>query len=586
MTTNKTDAQIEFEKHERKLETINKRAGFYRENPHRFVEGFLNFHLKTFQKILIYAMMKSDFFVFIASRGLGKSTIIAIFSVVRCILYPETKICVASKTLKQAIGVLKVITENLCVSHGRGSDLLNNEIEEKHMSAQDAYIKFKNGSFIYAVVANENSRFKRSNINIYDEYVQMDVHIMETVLDKFLTSPRTPQFMNKEKYKDYPIEENKKFYLSSAWYKGHWSYDLSKSYISMMLNERKKYFICSLPYQLGIKEGIIMKQTVQEELSSPNYNPITFGMEWECKWYGDNGDEFFSYDDIAKRRLLKTAYPPIENVISGKDKVMPPPPKDRRILSVDVALMASKKKKNNDASSIHINDAKLASNNVFIANFPYTKNYEGMTTDELGITVMRHYYKYFCTDIVIDTNGIGLGVYDFIIKDQVDPDTGEVYKGLSCINNDEMADRCKIKGAKKVIWSIKASEKFNSQICTDLRTGFQLGRINLLVDELDAEDILTRDNGNYSKLSDIAKLKYKMPYYDTTLTINELVNLKYDIKGNSVKVYEKTGMRKDRYSSIAYNYYVMKQIEQRTDNRDSTTNKVFLYVRKPKIKDY
>ena len=33
---------------------------------------------------------------------------------------------------------------------------------------------------------------------------------------------------------------------------------------------------------------------------------------------------------------------------------------------------------------------------------------------------MRLYYSMKCTDIAIDTNGVGLGVYDFIIKDSTD----------------------------------------------------------------------------------------------------------------------------------------------------------------------
>ena len=46
---------------------------------------------------------------------------------------------------------------------------------------------------------------------------------------------------------------------------------------------------------------------------------------------------------------------------------------------------------------------------------------------------------------------VGLGVFDFIIKDQYDPDTGLTYAGLSCCNDEEMAERCKIKEAQKVI---------------------------------------------------------------------------------------------------------------------------------------
>jgi hypothetical protein len=43
--------------------------------------------------------------------------------------------------------------------------------------------------------------------------------------------------------------------------------------------------------------------------------------------------------------------------------------------------------------------------------------------------------------------------------------------------------------------------------------------------------------------------------------IYELINLQYEQRGQNIKIYEKSGMRKDRYSSLAYNYWVQHQLE-------------------------
>ena len=61
-----------------------------------------------------------------------------------------------------------------------------------------------------------------------------------------------------------------------------------------------------------------------------------------------------------------------------------------------------------------------------------------------------------------------------------------------------------------------------------------------------------------------------MPYIDTTLLINELINLQYDSSNGVVRIYEKSGMRKDRYSSLSYNYYVAIQMEQELRKRDTS----------------
>ena len=49
---------------------------FWRKNPHRFAVDYLGFPLFTFQQILLYMMNISDYFVFIACRGLGKVELI------------------------------------------------------------------------------------------------------------------------------------------------------------------------------------------------------------------------------------------------------------------------------------------------------------------------------------------------------------------------------------------------------------------------------------------------------------------------------------------------------------------------------
>ena len=54
---------------------------------------------------------------------------------------------------------------------------------------------------------------------------------------------------------------------------------------------------------------------------------------------------------------------------------------------------------------------------------------------------------------------IGLGLFDFIIKDQYDPQTGETYKAFTCVNDDEMASRCKVSDANKCLWSVKATAR-------------------------------------------------------------------------------------------------------------------------------
>ena len=90
----------------------------------------------------------------------------------------------------------------------------------------------------------------------------------------------------------------------------------------------------------------------------------------------------------------------------------------------------------------------------------------------------------------------------------------------------------------------------------------------------------------YSSMSQAEKTRLQMPFIHTTLLVNELINLEYESKGTNIKVFEKSGMRKDRVSSVGYNYWVQKQLSLKLKKpQQSTTNISSLtsLARKPKL---
>ena len=556
----KSEKQIANEKSERIMNGVAYWASFYRHNPHRFVKDYLNINLKLFQKILLYAMMLNNYFMYIAARGQGKTFLVALFCVVRCILFPKTKICVASATRPQANEVLLKITDDFMKNYGSGSENLRREITYHSVGINNAVIEFANGSWIKVVTASDSGRGARANILVCDEFRMVDKDTIDTVLKRFLTAPRQPGYLNNPKYK-HLLERNKEIYMSSAWMQNHWSFDKAKAYVVNLLDETKRYFICGLPYQISIKEGLLSREQIEDEMSEADFDEMKFQMEMETLWWGDTKGAFFSFDDVSDRRKLKTAIYPA-NIINNKTFKIPDlAVNERRILSVDVALMASRTHKN-DASAIIINSAIPTNNDSFVSNIVYMENHEGLNTNELALVVRKLYKMYKCTDLVIDTSGQGLGVFDCLVRDMVDPATGELYEALSCCNDKAMADRCKVSNAPKVIWSIKGNASFNSEICILLRSGFKQGKINLLVSEFEAEEILKDKIKGFNKLQADEQLQYKMPYIQTTLLVYELTKLEHEVKGTNIKITEKTGMRKDRYSSLAYNYWVQCQLER------------------------
>lgn len=400
--------------------------------------------------------------------------------------------------------------------------------------------------------------------------------------------PRYDAITKAERKVEYAKEKNKTLYLSSAYFVDQWIYTKCQDTCGFMLDDKRRQFVCGLPYQLSISEGLLDAETVADEMAETDFSEIKFSMEYAALFYGSTEDAFFDYNSIAKNRRIKFPMLPskLAQKLSGAQQFRIPPKTNGevRILSADIALMSSKRH-NNDATAIFINQLMPTKAGRYTSNIVYTESCEGLRTDDQALIIRKLFDEYSCDYLVLDTNGLGLGTFDCLARDIVDSETGEVYPAISCCNNSDMAARCTVAGADKVIWSVKAGAQFNSDCALLLREGFRSGRIRLLCTEYDAEDILGEIRG-YATLSPADKMQFQLPYINTTLLVDELTKLQHEESGGKIKVYEKSGMRKDRYSSLAYNYYVALQLENKLSRRQNSSGWTAgsFVIKPPKLK--
>lgn len=568
---------------ERKLLRIANLASFYRANPHRYVSDFLHVHLKLFQKILICLMNKSDYFMLIASRGLGKTFITAIFCVVRCVLYPGTKICIAAGNRGQSINILEYIRDELMPE----SPELRAEIKEGPVTtSSNAYVTFKNGSRIKVVTAGDSARGNRANILVCDEFRMIREDTITAVLTKFLTSERHPKYLDNPKYA-HLNERNKELYLSSAWFKEHWSYQKMIAFFKNIVDDHRHYMLCAFPYQLSIKEGLLNPEKVADDMSEANFSEVKWSMEMSTEWFGDEEGSFFDFASISKNRRVKYPWLPdnvCPKIADPKLRIPKKQPGEVRIISMDIALMASGGKSGrNDATAIMVNSMLPNRDGRYINNIVYTQVLEGAHTEDQALMIRKYFDEFDCDWLVIDAKGVGGGVLDLLLRDIYDKSSDITYPALSVSNDADWAARAP-QGAKRVIWAINGSAKLNSDCAIGLREGFRSGRVRMLISEFDAEDLLQNVTG-YKKLDAMEKSKIQLPYINTTLAIDEIIHLNHDESSGLVKISERTGARKDRYSSLAYNIYVAGQIEARMrKKRASSISSVTFMFRAPKIK--
>lgn len=550
-----------YTKSERLMLGVAKWTSFYRANPQRFCKEYLNISLKPFQAILLYMMFHYVYVMYIAARSQGKTWLTAVFCICRCCLFPGTKVVVASGSKAQA---MKIVTEKIPEIMSNSPNLKREIIKiSTSMNSDDPNIMFANGSWIKIVASNEKARSARAHICVYDEFRLIDINILTRVLRRFLGTPRQPGYLKKPQYK-HMQERNQEIYLSSAWFKSHWAWNRFQSFFKLFV-KGKKYFVCGLPYQLSVQEGLLMKEQVIDEMQEEDFDELSWQMEMECMFFGESEKAYFKYDDLNKSRNLTKPFLPMTDAEyihykgdKKKHKFYKPKRDDEiRFLGVDCALMGGRA---NDASVFTFIRC-IPNGDEYIKSIEYIEAIEGQHTTIQGLRLKQIFYDLDCDYCVMDTAGNAIGIYDEATKITFDPIRGIEYPAWCAMNDDKMQERAYDKNAVPLIFSIKVAGASALQVGHEMntytKTQFEKKKIKLLCSEIEGRDYLM-DNKDSLKLDIDENARIIANYFQTTRLIHEMINLEMEIKGGYIKLTEPAGHRKDRFSSLSYCLYYIK----------------------------
>lgn len=424
----------------------------------------------------------------------------------------------------------------------------------------------------------------RSNVLIVDEYRLVPIEIINTVLRKFQTAPRQPKYLNKPEYAHLQ-ERNKEIYLSSAGFKSEHAFERVESYTQSM-NNGKSYFVCSLPYQLPIKESLLMREQVEDEMQETTFNELSWYMEMESLFYGQSLKSIFKFEELQRSKKVGSCFYPKEVTSLVKGNAFSIPKKDNgeiRVMGVDVAIMAGKQ---NDATAITVARLIPKTNGGYTIKVVYLETLEGVLTSQQALRIKQLYHDMNIDTIVIDKAGAGMGVVDALLETTTDTERGLDYDAMSCINNEEIAKRCLYPDAKKVIYTIHANADLNSKIALNFKNILSKGKLELPMNEDEGNEYLSSKKA-YADLTIEQKHSFKMPYVHSKLLVNEIINLEAEINSDNgqIKLKESSTARKDRYSSISYLcYYVVEELERRKKTRKENPEDLarMFMMRKPK----
>lgn len=529
---------------------------FYRRNMNAFVEHYLGLHMHPYQILLLYLMNICAMVVIVAARAAAKSYIIAVYSCSRCILYPGTRVVVASATKKQA---KLIVTEKIQKELIPNSITLAREIKSIKTGNNDIEVFFHNGSSIVVVPASENARGYRGTVMIYEEFRMIKKKIIETVLSPFLFVRQT-SYLNKPEY-EHLVEEPIEIYISSAWLKQHWMWQHMKLAIRTMYKKPDEAVLIGFDYAITLKHKIRTKKFLQKEKKKLGYT--SFAIEYENLMLGETENAYYTFDLINKCQKLKKAFlckKDINVIEKKKNKFDIPKIKGEiRIVAVDISMISGDK---NDNSTIICYRA-IPNKDYYERQVPFIDSMNGGNTNIQAIRIKQVFKDFNADYLVLDTQNAGISVFDELGKVLYDEDRDVEYEAWTCFNDDKTASRIKNSKAIPIVYSVKASATFNHEMHMLMKDVLEMGKIKFLINSSECEDNIENTKA-LQNLSPEDKGLFLLPYLQTEFLINEMVNLTYEYNENSktIKLLEPRNGRKDRYIALAYGNYFIQMLER------------------------
>jgi hypothetical protein len=151
-----------------------------------------NIELHPMQVVILQEFWHRPFPMYIASRGWGKSFLLALYSVLRCIFYPGTKIVIVGAAFRQSKIIFEYM-ENMWRSSPILRSIFNGNDDGPRRDVDRCTIRLGD-SWTIAVPMGDGSKIRglRAHIIIADEFASISPDIYETVVAGFAAVSASP----------------------------------------------------------------------------------------------------------------------------------------------------------------------------------------------------------------------------------------------------------------------------------------------------------------------------------------------------------------------------------------------------------
>ena len=533
---------------------------YFREYPDMFVDFMAGkwqanppketLNLFFYQRVFLRAAMRYKYVYAVFPRAYSKSFLSVLILMTRAVLYAGSKLFVTSGGKEQASGILKEKVQEICtlvpgfareIDWGRG----------KTLEGKD-YCKyvFKSGSYIDNLGASEKSRGKRRHGGLVEECVGVDGTILnEVIIPVMNVSRRLPDGTSR----DEEVLNKSQIFVTTAGWKNTFAYDKLIQMLVGQITRPDLFCIMGGTWRIPVLMHLLDKNFVRDLKLDGTFNESSFDREYESKWSGTIEDAFFRAEQFDRSRILKQP----EYEYSGRSMKSA-----YYVLSVDVGRKGCE-------TVICVFKVTPQTAGVSLKTLVNIYTVSDEHFEDQAIKIKKLFYKYKARRIVIDGNGLGIGLVDYMVKTQIDPDTNETYPDFGVENDEEnfykkfRTDACEF----DAMYIIKANAPINTEAHANAQTQLSSGKVKTLIDERVAKvKLMGTKRGQDMKPEERAE--YLKPFTLTSILKEEMMNLREENEGvNIILKQANKSIRKDKFSAFEYGLYYIKQEEDSKKRR-------------------
>ena len=537
------------------LNNIRLLIAFYRQYPDLLIdfmkgpESTFNFYF--YQRIFLRIVMRHRYVYATFPRAYSKSFLSMMALMLRCILYPGAELFVTTGGKEQAASITIAKIEQIC----KLIPALNNEINWSRgvskKSKDDVSYVFKNGSKINILAAKESSRGQRRTGGLMQECVLIDQQALNEII---IPTTNVNRLLPDGTRHSEEVVNKSQIYITTAGWKNSFAYDKLIQLLIRSLIQPDQVMIMGGTYETPITEGLLDEDFVEQLKLAGTFNEDSFDREYRSVWSGDADNAFYSAEKFDKHRVLRQP----QNEFSGRSSKTA-----YYVLGVDVGRIGC----TTQVMIFKVTPQPQGSSLKSLVNI-YT--YQAEHFEEQAINIKKLYFKYKARKIALDTNGLGIGLLDFMVLAQ-QTDDGQYLPPFGIDNDEQGVYKKHFKGIteyeKDAIFQIKANAPINTEAYSYTQTQMSSGKIKFLIDEAEAKaKIMETKTGQ--NMSVDQRNEYLRPFVLTTVLREQMLNLVESNEGiNIILKQDSRSIKKDKFSAFVYGLYFIKQQEERRNKR-------------------